>query len=92
MYFPGPGDVQFVLPPGSLEVDLLKAPSGHLVIPIDVFEKVFPKQGGVPDLTLQLHSHSRLDSRLGASAEDASEPPLPDCSVSPDTRRVQYLV
>jgi hypothetical protein len=57
LYFPGPGDVQIVLPPGSIEVPLQKAPSGHLVMVVDNFENLKPPStGGLPEVTMQLHT------------------------------------
>jgi hypothetical protein len=48
LIFPGPGKVQIILPPGSIEIPLEKAPSGHLVMVIDDYEKdpkvVYPQQ------------------------------------------------
>ena len=58
LYLPGPGAVQIVLPPGSIEVPLEKAPSGHLVMVIDEYEKVLSQKGGVEDVSLTLHSTS----------------------------------
>ena len=56
LIFPGQGDVQIVLPPGSLEVPLQKAPSGHLVMVIDDYEQVVKRAGGLPSPQMQLHS------------------------------------
>ena len=56
LIFPGKGDVQIVLPLGSLEVPLQKAPSGHLVMVIDDYEQVVQRAGGLPSPHMQLHS------------------------------------
>jgi hypothetical protein len=57
LYFPGPGDVQIILPPGSIEVPLQKAPSGHLVMVVDNFEQLKPpSKGGLPEVSMQLHT------------------------------------
>ena len=57
LYFPGPGDVQIILPPGSIEVPLQKAPSGHLVMVVDNFEQVTaPSKGGLPEVSMTLHT------------------------------------
>jgi hypothetical protein len=56
LYFPGPGEVKIELPPGSIEVPLEKAPSGHLVMPIDDYEKIVKRTGGTPETSLQLNA------------------------------------
>ena len=40
LIFPGPGRVKIELPPGSTRIPLHKAPSGHLVMVVDDYEKV----------------------------------------------------
>ena len=54
LHFPGPGPVEIVLPPGSISVPLEKAPSGHLVMVVDDYERVVQKSGGTPETSLQL--------------------------------------
>ena len=56
LYLPGPGEIEVVLPPGSISIPLEKAPSGHLVMPVDAFEKLAKKESGLPERTVQLHS------------------------------------
>ena len=53
LHFPGPGDVEINLPPGSVSIPLEKAPSGHLVIPIDNYEQVTGSTGGLKEHSLQ---------------------------------------
>ena len=48
--------MEIKLPPGSVSIPLHKAPSGHLVMIIDEYEKIAAKRGGVPEASLQLHS------------------------------------
>ena len=70
LIFPGQGDIQIVLPPGSLEVPLQKAPSGHLVMVIDDYEQVAQRAGGLPSPQMQLHSAvDELPSQAPGSAE-----------------------
>ena len=57
LIFPGPGEVKYELPPGSVRIPLQKAPSGHLVMVIDDFEQVKQRRGGLPHASLQLLSH-----------------------------------
>ena len=56
LHFLGKGEAQIILPPGSSAIPLQKAPSGLLVMEIDVYEKVRPYKGGLPDTSLQLHA------------------------------------
>ena len=59
LVFPGPGDsADGSLPPGSIVIPLEKAPSGHLVMVLDDFERLAVKAGGVPESQLQLHTSS----------------------------------
>ena len=75
LYFPGPGEVKIILPPGSLDVPLEKAPSGHLVMVIDDFEKVKATTGGLDDVSLSLHSSQTVgvSSSSGAGAASSGE-------------------
>ena len=43
--------------PGTTEIPLEKAPSGHLVMVVDSYELVHPPRGGLADSSLTLHSH-----------------------------------
>ena len=43
----GHGEVRFELPPGSLTIPLEKAPSGHLCMPVDSYDKVPAQTGGL---------------------------------------------
>ena len=65
--FPGKGDIEIVLPPGSLEVPLHKAPSGHLVMVIDEYEQVAHKAGGLPAPCMQLHASVEATTSLSGS-------------------------
>ena len=56
LHFLGKGEAQIILPPGSCALPLQQAPSGHLVVEIDAYEKVRPYRGGLPDISLQLHA------------------------------------
>ena len=58
LIFPGPGDVEISLPPGSLRVPLEKAPSGHLVMVIDEYQKLIAHTGGVAGKVTHLLSGS----------------------------------
>ena len=73
LHFPGPGEVQIILPPGSVTVDLIKAPSGHQTIPIDEFAAVPPRTGGLPEQALQLHAASSASASTAMSS--AETPP-----------------
>ena len=72
LYFPGPGEVQIILPPGSVEIPLHKAPSGHLVMIIDDFEHLASRKGGTPDASLQLHTSSSSSAAAPTPAPPAA--------------------
>ena len=62
LHFPGPGEVKIVLPPGSVSHPLEKAPSGHLVLVIDDYERVVaPQKGGVAEEPVNLLAQSASD-------------------------------
>ena len=62
LHFPGPGEVKIVLPPGSVSHPLEKAPSGHLVLVIDDYERVgAPQRGGVAEEPVNLLAQSASD-------------------------------
>jgi hypothetical protein len=54
--FPGPGGYTITWEPGALQFPLSRAPSGHLVIPCDLFDKLTPSTGGTPAQQMTLHS------------------------------------
>ena len=62
LHFPGPGEAKIVLPPGSVSHPLEKAPSGHLVLVIDDYERVVaPQKGGVAEDPVNLLAQSASD-------------------------------
>ena len=56
LILPGPGDVEITLPPGSVRVPLEKAPSGHLVMVVDDYQKIVQRTGGVESKVTHLLS------------------------------------
>ena len=68
LHLPGHGDVQFELPPGSLTIPLEKAPSGHLCMPVDGYDKVPAQTGGLraEDSALTLVSGSSSQEAAAA--------------------------
>ena len=67
LHFLGPGDVHIQLPPGSISIPLEKAPSGHLVIPINQYDQINQKGGGLKDHSLN----------FPATQTDVPPPPEP---------------
>ena len=57
LHLPGDGDVEIILPPGSVSYPLEKVPSGHLALVIDNYEKLKAKAGGIPETSMNLHSN-----------------------------------
>ena len=55
--FPGKGGYSIEWAPGAIHFDLVAAPSGHLLIPVDDYEKVPPPTGGLPPKQLTLLTH-----------------------------------
>ena len=60
LIFPGEGEVEITLPPGSFVTPLLEAPSGHMVMIIDAYKHLEQREGGVhePIQPLKLPSNS----------------------------------
>ena len=59
--FPGEGEMDMLWPSLVVVTPLTAAPSGHLCMVIDDFENL-TKKGGVPDATLQLHTHQTQEA------------------------------
>ena len=72
LIFPGPGPLEIKLPPGSVEIPLHKAPSGHLVMIIDDYEKLAAATGGIAESGLQLHTTGALSE---PDRQEKWEPP-----------------
>ena len=68
------------LPPRSIEVPLEKAPSGHLVIPVDDYAPAKSNKGGLSDTTLQ----------LAAIPTRATSPPVNSTSVETSPARIHH--
>ena len=47
LIFPGEGEVEMVLPPGSVVAPLVAAPSGRQCMIIDEYDRVPTEQGGI---------------------------------------------
>jgi hypothetical protein len=76
LIFPGPGKVQIILPPGSIEIPLEKAPSGHLVMVIDAYEKLDRSKGGLPkeDSSISLMTTPGEPEFLSVTSSAVSDP------------------
>ena len=81
MILPGPGDIKYVLLPGSIEIPLEKAPSGHLVMVIDAYDAIrVGASGALPTQLQEFHAEppQTASSTLHPEATQqgpASEPP-----------------
>jgi len=101
LHFPGPGTVKIELPPGSISVPLEKAPSGHLIMPLDAYDKVPQTTGGLDpaDSALTLITQDTppvLSSTASSSTTAAAAPPLPpviniDSASAPTEEDAQIL-
>ena len=47
LIFPGEGEIEIRLPPGSFVTPLIEAPSGHMVMIIDAYKHLEQQSGGV---------------------------------------------
>ena len=57
LILPGSGDAQVVWPAGTIKIPLKKAPSGHLVMVVDEFERALKtRDSAVPPRSVALHS------------------------------------
>ena len=52
--YPGPGGYEITWAPGAVHFDLESAPSGHLLIPVDNYDKLAPAAGGLQQRQLSL--------------------------------------
>ena len=59
LIFPGPGGYEIKLEPGYTRIPLKSAPSGHLCIPTDHFDRVPRAVGGLPQASMQLLARVR---------------------------------
>ena len=78
LIFPGPGEIQMILPPGTIQIPFEKAPSGHLVMVIDAYEQLKPAKGGLPSADSQLNlvaEQSTPAINVTPIAAAANEPP-----------------
>ena len=71
LIFPGQGPLTMELPPGTVEVPLQKAPSGHLVMVIDDYDKLIKQSGGLEETGLQLHTAETARGPDSASSSTA---------------------
>jgi len=70
LIFPGEGEVEIRLPPGSFTTPLIEAPSGHMVMVIDAYKDFEQSRGGVyekiQDLKLSKKHSSSSSSTMQA--------------------------
>ena len=83
LVLPGGGERSNAWPSGTTRIPLQKAPSGHLVIVIDEFERAIANRGAcaLPERSHQLHSQTgdsetELEPQLTGAA--SSSAPAPD--------------
>ena len=65
--YPGPGGYEITWAPGAVHFDLESAPSGHLLIPVDNYDKLAPAAGGLQQRQLSLLAVG--DARSGSSTD-----------------------
>ena len=75
LIFPGPGPVEYNLPPGSITVPLEKAPSGHLCMVVNAYqEKPAAKTGGVAMPKQELKPSGFAAPEAGCVASSSEQP------------------
>ena len=74
--FPGPGGYKIVWEPGALHMPLIKAPSGHLCIELDHYDKIPTSSGGVPDKSNRILYSGQTSSDSALSPSDSSPTPM----------------
>ena len=67
LIFPGAGEVQIILPPGSITTPLAEAPSGHLCMIIDNYSEVPTNKGGIETKVQPLKLPSNPNSSSSSS-------------------------
>ena len=81
--FPGPGGYKIEWSPGTKHFPLTVAPSGHLIIPIDEYDKV-PPAGGLAQRQMAFHTDQRPGS-TSSSSRDGMQPSMAQSSHTPVT-------
>ena len=95
LILPGSGDAQIVWPAGTIKIPLQKAPSGHLVMVVDEFERALKtRDSAVPPRTVALHSAIEEPATTIATASAAptgapamaTPPAVPDVPMEPEAQ------
>ena len=76
--FPGPGGYKIEWSPGTTHFKLEKAPSGHLVMPCDTFDRVQPTRGGVQDGQMMLYTAEPANTAPNTEPTTVESPPEPE--------------
>ena len=71
--FPGPGGYKIEWSPGTRRMKLERAPSGHLVLPCDSFERVSPNTGGLPEKVTTFFSDKSWNMNNKCSVETQTD-------------------
>ena len=90
LILPGQGDIEWKMPPGTVEIPLERAPSGHLVMVLDEYRRVVERRGGLPNPVRQFHSSDAVPAgaplrapaapAAGEGGAPSAAPPLPEVS------------
>ena len=74
---PGPGGYSINWSPGSIRYKLEQAPSGHLILPCDEFEKVSKVKGGLKESMMTCFGTAPVKTvtcEMGTQTESVEEP------------------
>ena len=78
MSFPGPGGYKIEWSPGSRHFPLSLAPSGHLILPIDHYDRLPQRSGGLPQQQMTFQTTGQHEpSSSSSSGNTAPTPPAP---------------
>ena len=77
LIFPGPGEVQYVFPPGTVITPLAEAPSGHLCMLIDAYGDIKPGSGGLTAQVPELGTASSSSGVTGIVGDTGAVAPPP---------------
>ena len=83
LILPGAGDPVIEWPAGTTRIPLSKAPSGHLVMVVDDFEKALKQKSGLPERTVELLAESHDSSPSSTPAVESAPESRPETPAAP---------
>ena len=84
LIFPGEGEIEIRLPPGSFVTPLIEAPSGHMVMVIDAYNDFQQSRGGVYEKIQPLTLPRKNENSSSSSMQALGAEGIPTGSVQQD--------